>query len=81
MRIAHIVESTFAGVGRHVLDLAGLQQLVGHDTLVIFSPERESDSFRAERQELQGTVTFVPVLMRRSPARRTGASFGTLDVR
>ena len=66
MKILHIVEASFAGVGRHVLDLSQGQAALGHDVHVAFSPVRESGSFRSERRELT-TVEFHPVPMQRSP--------------
>ncbi len=66
MKILHIVEASFAGVGRHVLDLSGGEAALGHDVHVAFSPVRESGSFRSERLDL-ARVQFHPVPMQRSP--------------
>lgn len=52
MKILHVVEASFAGVGRHVLDLAGTQAGAGHVVGVAYSPIRESESFRSERHAL-----------------------------
>ena len=49
MTILHVVEATFAGVGRHVLDLANHQARAGHDIHVVYSSLRESEQFRAGR--------------------------------
>lgn len=65
MRILHIVEATFAGVGRHVLDLIGAQAVSGHDVHVVYSPVRESGSFAAERADLRG-VTWHELAMSRT---------------
>lgn len=67
MKIVHLVEATFAGVGRHVLDLAGEQSNAGHTVHVVYSPIRESDSFAAERQSLVD-VTWHAVAITRSPS-------------
>lgn len=64
--ILHIVEASFAGVGRHVLDVSREQAARGHDVHVAFSPVRESGSFRSERQATSD-VGFHPVPMQRSP--------------
>jgi glycosyltransferase involved in cell wall biosynthesis len=65
MRVLHIVEASFAGVGRHVLDLASAQAEAGRDVHVVFSPIRESASFAAERAELH-SITWHPVDMSRT---------------
>lgn len=63
--VLHIVEASFAGVGRHVIDLANEQARMGHDVHVAFSPARESATFRNER-EASSAVTFHSVTMTRS---------------
>jgi glycosyltransferase involved in cell wall biosynthesis len=52
MKIVHIIEATNAGVGRHVLDLAGAQARRDHQVHVVYSPTRESDAFWNERTHL-----------------------------
>lgn len=69
MRIAHVVEATFAGVGRHVLDLAGEQARRGHEVHVFYSPARESSFFATERQQ-QTAVTWHPMQLARGAALR-----------
>lgn len=64
MKILHVVEASFAGVGRHVLDLAGAQAAVGHQVHVAYSPVRESSSFASERADL-GAVRWHAVPMSR----------------
>jgi len=64
-RILHIVEASFAGVGRHVLDLAHEQAVRGNTVHVAFGPARESQSFRAER-EASTDVMFHEIEMTRS---------------
>lgn len=63
LRVLHVVEASFAGVGRHVLDLASSQ--VEHDVHVAYSPLRMSDSFRQEMTRLP-SVTWHACNMRRS---------------
>lgn len=69
MIIVHVIEATFAGVGRHVLDLAGAQAKVGHDVHVVYSSTRESESFRYEREQ-NTSVTWHAVAVDRSPSAR-----------
>ena len=45
MKIVHIVEAAFAGVGRHALDLAE-SQAKNNEVTVIYSEARLSDSIR-----------------------------------
>ncbi len=68
MRVAHIVEASFAGVGRHVLDHAAGQAARGHDVRVFYSPVRESAAFAEERSALSGAVSFHDVHLERSPS-------------
>lgn len=75
MRIVHIIEATFAGVGRHVLDLSVEQARQGHEVHVIYSPVRESASFADERQTTEsssseGYVSWHSVSVDRSPSLR-----------
>lgn len=65
MKILHIVEASFAGVGRHVLDLAAGQAARGHDVHVGYSPVRESESFSTERMRMDN-ITFHKVPMTRT---------------
>lgn len=66
MRLLHIVEATFAGVGRHVLDVARAQFDQGHEVHVIYSPRRMSTAFEMERQQAKG-IDWHALPMRRSP--------------
>ncbi len=52
LRVLHIVEASFAGVGRHVLDLAEGLVDQGVDSHIFFSPTRASASFLSRLQEL-----------------------------
>ena len=65
VRVLHIVEATFAGVGRHVLDLANAQSNAGDEVHVVYSGIRESESFRLER-EASESITWHNVEMTRS---------------
>lgn len=65
MRILHVVEATFAGVGRHVLDLATHQAAAGHDVHIAYSPVRESASFHDERRALT-SITWHRIAVGRS---------------
>jgi glycosyltransferase involved in cell wall biosynthesis len=66
MRILHVVEATFAGVGRHVVDLARAQADAGHDVLVLYGTVRESDRFRRGRKRSEG-VQWRPMKVARRP--------------
>ncbi len=50
MRILHVAEATFAGVGRHVIDLSRAQSEAGHEVVVLYGTRRESDRFRRARE-------------------------------
>lgn len=50
--IVHVVEATFAGVGRHVLDLAMYQSMRGSEVTVFYCTSRMSDSFAKQVKEL-----------------------------
>ncbi len=63
-RILHVVEATFAGVGRHVLDLAGAQANAGHEVHVAYSPLRMSNSFRQEMESLENVRWFACEMQR-----------------
>ena len=47
MRILHVVEAASTGVARHVLDLSEGALRAGHIPVVIYSPLREDNLFRA----------------------------------
>jgi glycosyltransferase involved in cell wall biosynthesis len=66
MRILHVVEAASTGVARHVLDLSEGALRAGHAPVVIYSPLREDDLFRAGRARLKD-VGFHAVPMRRAP--------------
>lgn len=66
MRILHVVESASTGVARHILDLAEGTVHAGHTPVVIYSPLREDNLFRAGRARLKD-VGFHAVPMRRAP--------------
>lgn len=64
--IVHVLEAAFAGVGRHVLDLAREQANRGYDVHVVYSPLRQSDAFAKERQKVH-MVGWHELAMTRSP--------------
>lgn len=64
--VVHVVEATFAGIGRHVLDLADAQRNEGLDVTVVWSQDRSSSVFR-ERLEGSGLVA-VEISMSRHPS-------------
>lgn len=66
MRIVHVVEASFAGVGRHVLDLIDAQSAAGHEVSVVYSGVRESASFERERMTLDN-ASWHRCAMQRSP--------------
>ncbi len=89
MRILYVVEATGGGVARHVLDLSEGVMRAGHTPVVIYSPLRDDNLFRAGRARLKD-VSFHPVPMRREPGpwdipttlqvRRLVAQAGPYDV-
>lgn len=65
LRIALILEPAFAGVGRHVLDLAkGLAER-DHDVTVVYSPVRAEPDFVQQVSKIAG-LRVTPFPMRRS---------------
>lgn len=66
LRILHVVEASGGGVARHTLDLAEGALRAGHMPVVVYSPLREDNLFRAGRARLTG-VDFHPLAMRRAP--------------
>ncbi len=66
MRIVHVVEATFAGVGRHVLDLVREQTAAGHEVAVVYSPTRASAFFERERRVI-ADASWHSCPMSRSP--------------
>lgn len=63
-RVAHIVEATDAGVGRHALDLVRGLSAAGWDTHLIYSPSRMGTGFRRSLEAMPA-VTAVPLVMKR----------------
>ena len=76
--IVHVVEASFAGVGRHVLDLARVQAACGADVHVVYGTGRESASFARER-EANEDVTWHPIDISRGFARRDLSEIRRLD--
>jgi len=66
LRILHVVEASGGGVARHTLDLSEGAMRAGHTPVVIYSPLREDNLFRAGRERLKD-VAFHAVAMRRAP--------------
>lgn len=66
MRILHVAEATFAGVGRHVVDLVRAQADHGHDVIALYGTVRESDRFRRGRERV-GNVQWLPMAVSRRP--------------
>ena len=66
MRILHVVEATFAGVGRHVIDLSRAQSEAGHEVVVLYGTRRESDRFRLGRDR-NHLVHWRPISVARNP--------------
>ncbi|MEZ6048030.1 MAG: glycosyltransferase [Planctomycetaceae bacterium] len=60
LKVAHIVEATFAGVGQHVLDMVGGLLDRGVEVHLIYSAIRMTDNFRQKMQEYQerGAILF-----------------------
>ncbi|MGQ7846358.1 glycosyltransferase family 4 protein [Granulosicoccus sp. 3-233] len=73
MRILHIVEASFAGVGRHVQDLAEWQQK-SHEVTVIYGSNRCSSGFLARTLEMPA-VNWVPVETSRFVSAKDWKSF------
>ena len=59
MNIVHIVEASFAGVGRHVLDLVE-SQARSNKVSVIYGAKRESNSFRERRLSIN-SVDWIKI--------------------
>jgi glycosyltransferase involved in cell wall biosynthesis len=51
--VLHVAEATFAGVGRHVLDLVEAQTRRGYEVHVVAGTRRESASFAESRAQLK----------------------------
>ena len=66
MKIMHVVEATFAGVGRHIVDLARAQADAGHEVIVLYGTVRESDRFRRARERVT-RVQWEPIDVSRRP--------------
>ena len=89
MRILHVVEAASTGVARHILDLSEGALRAGHTPVVVYSPLREDNLFRAGRMRLT-EVDFHAVSMQRAPGpwdvpavlqvRRLVAQTGPYDV-
>ena len=68
MRILHVAEATFAGVGRHVVDLVRAQADMGHEVVVLYGTSRESDRFRRARERVSN-AQWRPMDVSRRPDR------------
>jgi glycosyltransferase involved in cell wall biosynthesis len=66
VRLLHVVEASFAGVGRHVLDLAEGLLARGHRVDLAYSPRRSDASFRDRLARLEGLQPWT-VDLRREP--------------
>lgn len=66
MRILHVAEATFAGVGRHVVDLVRAQADMGHEVVVLYGTRRESDRFRRARERVT-EAQWRPMAVSRRP--------------
>lgn len=60
MRIMQLVEASFAGVGRHVLDLSVELLAQGHDVEVVYWQDRAEASFLDRVSELPKSVALPP---------------------
>ncbi len=78
LKILHVVEATFAGVGRHVLDLAACQSQAGHEVHVVHSLTREDAAFR-ERKAALSSVRWHPMRSRNVPAPGDPATLWTIS--
>ncbi|MBI5394539.1 MAG: glycosyltransferase [Verrucomicrobia bacterium] len=68
MKILLIIESSGAGVGRHVIDLAGDLARGGQAVHLIYSPLRVDGLFARGLEELRALgVPMMPLAMKRSP--------------
>lgn len=66
MRILHVVEASFAGVGRHVLDLSEGLLARGHEIHLAYSPRRADAQFRERLAHLDGLRAWT-LDLRREP--------------
>jgi glycosyltransferase involved in cell wall biosynthesis len=77
LKILHLVEASWAGVGRHVTDLAGGLAKRGHEVHVLYSPVRMDNAFA---QALERFIAGSPLVrtravpMRRAPHPSDGAA-------
>lgn len=69
MRVLHVVEASFAGVGRHVVDLVNGLGEVGVDNDVLYSPTRASRRFIDDLERTDAAVHHTP--MSRAPSIHT----------
>lgn len=68
LKILLIIESSGAGVGRHVIDLAGELVRAGHCVHLVYSPLRVDGLFARGLEELRALqVPVAPLPMKRSP--------------
>ncbi len=73
LRLVQVVESTFAGVGRHVADLAEALLERGHEVHLVYSTVRMETYFRERIGALKGLRPFV-LDMDRAPSPADGRS-------
>lgn len=69
-RILQVVEASFAGVGRHAVDLTAGLRARGHDVHLIYSPFRMDSRFAAAVESFASPSGHVPTMaipIRRSP--------------
>lgn len=69
MKLLFVVEASFAGVGRHVLDLAEALTARGHAVHLVYSPERAERRF-LDRMASMPRLRAYAVSMRRAPCLR-----------
>ena len=58
LRILQVVEATFAGVGRHVMDLCKALLARGHEVHLAYSPLRMEGRFERSMEELSNLVAY-----------------------
>lgn len=70
LRVLHVVEASFAGVGRHVLDLVEGLGSLGVENQLAYSPTRASAMFTRRLEDLRnlGAIQCHPVAMTRAPS-------------
>lgn len=61
MNVLEVVESSFAGVGRHVIGLCAGLASEGHRVTVAYAPARQDEAFRRFTVDYEREIRFIPL--------------------